>query len=154
NATLAREPARALAAALDEGLATELYGEEGEVFDALLLDLGMLDALAARLELRAERSHESLERAAIMLELARLHAGPLADDQRAAVAYGAVLAADPTCEEAIAALEAWSIAGRGPESFDDPRRSLRELAATLSAIPEERDRHETLVSHFRLTIPG
>ena len=53
-ASLAREPVRALGAALDEGLAAHVDGEGSELFDALLIDLGMLDAVAARRELREE----------------------------------------------------------------------------------------------------
>jgi hypothetical protein len=154
SATLAREPARALAAALDEGLATQLDGEDGAAFDALLLDLGMLDALAARLELRAERSRDPSERAATLLELARLHSGPLADGDGAATVYAAVLAANPACEEAITALQAWSLLRRGLDTVDSERHSLHELATSLGAVPDEPDRYERVLTHLRTTSPS
>ncbi|MDP9000288.1 MAG: hypothetical protein M3O46_09275, partial [Myxococcota bacterium] len=55
SAALAGDPARALGAALDEGLGASLEGEGSEAFDALLSDLGMTAAVAGREQLRMER---------------------------------------------------------------------------------------------------
>jgi cellulose synthase operon protein C len=55
SASAAHDSVRAFGAALDEGLAALLEGEQSVAFDALLLDLGMLEALVARLDLRRAR---------------------------------------------------------------------------------------------------
>jgi hypothetical protein len=96
---------RALAAALDEGLDGQFESEGAQAFDAILLDLGMLEAVAARLVARSSGG-AAADRAAHLVELARLYAGPLADDARASAAYLTALAVDPECEEAAAALRA------------------------------------------------
>jgi len=105
-ATVALDAARALGAALDEGLDGAFEGEAAEALDALLLDLGLLEVLAARLDVRARRAGSAQARAAQLVELARLYAGPLADDGRASAAYAAALAADPACEDAAAGVRA------------------------------------------------
>jgi tetratricopeptide (TPR) repeat protein len=99
-ASAAGDVSRALGAALDEGLDRCLDGEEGAALDALLLNVGMLEALAARLAARVERAEEPAVSALLLVELARLYAGPLADELRALAASVAALATDPTCEEA------------------------------------------------------
>ncbi|MBV9948589.1 MAG: hypothetical protein JOZ69_17205, partial [Myxococcales bacterium] len=96
----------ALAAALDERLDTRVGEADGGPFDAILLDAGMLDLLAARLEHRAATSLDPEERAARYVVLARLCAGPLDDAGRARRAYAAALAADRSCPEALAATRA------------------------------------------------
>jgi cellulose synthase operon protein C len=123
SAGAAGDPARALGAALDEGLAAQLEGEGSDAFESILLDLGMLEALAVRLELRAERTESPSERADQFVQLGRLCAGPLADQERAAGAYRAALAADPACDEALGEL-------RGPP--EDPKRDS-------IAVPSARD---------------
>ncbi len=97
--------ARALGAALDERLDARFEGEGGDAFDAILVDLGLLEVVAARLVVRSA-SGAPAERAAYIVDLARLCAGPLADDARATSAYLAALAVDPRCEEASSALRA------------------------------------------------
>lgn len=52
SASAARDAVRAFGAALDEGLAAVLEGEGSDAFEALLHDLGLVEALAARRELR------------------------------------------------------------------------------------------------------
>jgi tetratricopeptide (TPR) repeat protein len=64
-ALAAGDPARALAAALDAGLDSELTGPDGGQLDVLLLDLGLPDMAAARLEVRAERASGEGERASV-----------------------------------------------------------------------------------------
>jgi tetratricopeptide (TPR) repeat protein len=97
---------RALGAAFDEGLDARLDPEGASQFDALLLELGMLESIAARLQTRADRSADGAERAARLVDLGRLCSGMLADPGRASAAYAAALAADPACEEAHSALGA------------------------------------------------
>jgi tetratricopeptide (TPR) repeat protein len=94
-----------LGVALDEGADARVGGDGAEAYDALLLDLGLLEALAARLAARAARVGPE-ERASLLVELARLCAGPLADEGRAAAAYLAALAVFPECSEAKLALAA------------------------------------------------
>jgi hypothetical protein len=101
SAVAAMDPARAFGAALDEGLAEAIDAGESAAFDVLLLDLGLLDALAARLDLRAQAQVDASQRACLLVQLGRLLAGPLADDARAAFAYASAFAADPTNEDAI-----------------------------------------------------
>ncbi len=105
GAATAHANARALAAALDEGLDAHVDGEGAGALDGILLGLGMHEAVAARLVVRGTRG-AAADRAAHLVELARLCAGPLADQGRATAAYLAALAADPSCEDASAALRA------------------------------------------------
>ncbi len=125
-------PALLLGAALDRGMDAHLDGIDGEAFDALLLETGLLDALAARLEARSERAIHPRDRAGYRVELARLCAGPIADEGRAAVAYATALAADPTHEEATAGLRAL-LGGdkrmRSSEAGGDSRAEVRSGAA-------------------------
>ncbi len=97
-----RSPAVVLGEALDQELDRAIDGEDGEAFDARLIEAGMLDVVAARLEVRGARATTPAARAVHLVELARLCAGPLADDSRAEAAYAGALAADPTSEEAAA----------------------------------------------------
>jgi len=50
----ADDVARALGAALDEGLDAHMVGDGADVMDDLLLRVGLLEPLSARLEIRAE----------------------------------------------------------------------------------------------------
>jgi hypothetical protein len=143
GAMRARETARALGAALDEGLASQLHGEGSDAFDAILLDLGMLETLAARIDLRAQRSDDPNERAAQFVQLARLHAGPLADPKRAIHDYVAAVAADSRCEEATLALSSHVAARGGGED------ELRALLASVAAVADEGDRRVLLVARLR-----
>jgi tetratricopeptide (TPR) repeat protein len=131
---------RALAAALDQGLDGVLEGEGSDAFDALLLDLGMHEAVAARLEARAARS-VGATRASQLAELSRLCAGPLADPQRAMSACVAGLAADPSSEEVLSELRA----RLGGAETDEP---LRVVAASLTGIADETERRARLVERL------
>jgi tetratricopeptide (TPR) repeat protein len=131
---------RALAAALDQGLDGALEGEGSDAFDALLLDLGMHEAVAARLEARAARS-VGATRANQLAELARLCAGPLANPQRALSACVAGLAADPSSEQVFSELRARL---GGPEA-DEP---LRVVAASITGIADESERRTRLVERL------
>ncbi len=96
-----RSPAMLLGEALDHGLDRAIGGVDGEAFDALLIEAGMLDAVAARLEVRGAQAESATERAVHLATLGRLCAGSLADDTRAEAAYAGALAADPTSEAAM-----------------------------------------------------
>ncbi len=135
-----RSPALRLGDALDRGMDRILEGSEGEAFDALLLEVGMLDVVAARLEARSDRAQNPRERAGYRVELARLCAGPIADEGRAAVAYANALSADPTHEEATAGLRALLGGGggsdkrmRSPEGGVDSRGDAGAVAARDAA---------------------
>jgi tetratricopeptide (TPR) repeat protein len=104
-ASAAHASARAFAAALDEGLDACFEGEGADAFDAILLDLGMLEAVAARRVVRGSGG-DAADRAAHLVDLARLYGGPLADDARASATYFEALALDPANVEASAALRA------------------------------------------------
>ena len=103
QARAAGDLARALGAALDEGLDTVFGTEVADFMDDLLLRAGLIEPLVARLEIRAESAPHAT-RAALFEEIARLHAGPLANVDRAVAARVLALAADPTREDALAAL--------------------------------------------------
>jgi tetratricopeptide (TPR) repeat protein len=113
-ALLAQDRARALGTGLDERLDATLDGEAARALDALLLEAGLLEGVAARLEARAEQAPAGPERAAILVELGRLCMGPLASDTRAVAAFAAALAEDPSSEEARAGLRATPPAGSRP----------------------------------------
>jgi tetratricopeptide (TPR) repeat protein len=99
-------PAHSLGEALDRSLDSAFDGADGAAFDAVLLDAGMLEAVAARLEVRAARAGDPRVRSRLLVELGRLCGGPLADERRATAAYASARAADPACEDAIAELRA------------------------------------------------
>jgi hypothetical protein len=109
---------RALAAALDEGLDAEVDGSAGDALDDLLARAGLVEPLAARLELRAERA-VGLDRARVLEELGRLLAGPLASPERAVEAFAAAMAVDPTRTEALVALRAHAAQRRDPGPLVD-----------------------------------
>jgi tetratricopeptide (TPR) repeat protein len=135
-AMAAADPVRAFGAALDEGLAETLDAEDGAAFDVLLLDLGLLDALAARLELRARGAVDASERARLLVQLGRLQAGPLADEARAGSTYEAALAADPTNEDAVASVRSWS---RGvPAGEPDESPGARWARASIDGSVQAR----------------
>jgi tetratricopeptide (TPR) repeat protein len=104
---------RALGAALDERLDAELEGPGADALDGLLLRAGMHEALAVRLELRAELAR-SPERARMLEELGRLYAGPLASPERAVDAFLRAVAAEPTRTESLVALRAHAASKRDP----------------------------------------
>jgi hypothetical protein len=97
-----RSPALALGDALDHGVDRTIGGPDGDAFDAVLFEAGLLDAVGARLEVRGARAGTAAERAGYLVELGRLCAGALADDARAEAAFAGALAADPSCESAAA----------------------------------------------------
>ena len=100
---------RAIAAAIDEGLDAEIDGPGGDALDDLLARAGLIEPLAARLELRAERA-KAQERAHVLEELGRLFAGPLAMPDRAVDVFATAMAVDPTRTEALVALRAHAAA--------------------------------------------
>ncbi len=152
----AGEALRCLGAALDQGLDIQLEGEEGAAFDAILLGAGLLEVVAARLELRAERSRAAAERAAHFTELGRLYAGPRSDPVRAVSAYASALAADGTCDAALGGLRALlsgalsTLETGTDEARQDPLRAL------LSSIEEERvetERYARLIETLSRALP-
>jgi cellulose synthase operon protein C len=132
----ARSHAAALGEALDRDLDGAIGGALGEAFDALLVEAGLLDVLAARLEVRGAHAATRAERAIHLVELARLCAGPLADDVRAEAAFAGALAADPTSEAAAAGQRTLAGERRArPATAGDPGAAMlaREwVAASLS----------------------
>jgi tetratricopeptide (TPR) repeat protein len=130
SAAAAHVPVRALAVALDDGLDDRFDGETADAFDAILFDLGMLEAVAARLVVRSSAGTPA-DRAAHLVELARLYAGPLADDTRASATYLQALAIDPTCAEASAALRAMhgEIPGAAEQAHQEHVADSRAAAA-------------------------
>jgi hypothetical protein len=126
-----------LGEALDRGIDGALAGPDGDAFDMLLLEGGMLDAVGARLEARGARAERAAERAGYLVELGRLCAGPLADDARAEAAFAGALAADPSCEAAAEGQRALAAErqGRSP-AVGDPGAAMvaREwVAASLGS---------------------
>jgi hypothetical protein len=105
QARAAGDLARALGAALDEGLDTVFGHEVADFMDDLLLRAGLLEPLVARLEIRAESATRAT-RGALFEEIARLQAGPLANADRAALARTLALEADPTRDDTLSALHA------------------------------------------------
>jgi hypothetical protein len=154
----AHEMAGALGAALDAGFDAALDGDEASAFDSVLLDVGLLETVAARLEVRGERTAEAGEAAAQsrqLVELARLCAGPLADPERARGAWISAFAADPANEDALVALRgllgtaeralAASLGVRG-----DPLRALAQMVAPLVSVKGRRD---ALVAELGRVVP-
>jgi tetratricopeptide (TPR) repeat protein len=157
NAAMAdQDPVRALGAALDASLDCRLDGDEGALFDTLLLDLGMLEALAARLAARAQRASPPARRVRHYVELSRLYSGPLADESRSVAACVAALAADPTSEEAIAALRAQvGDAMRALDAVGDARpEPVRSLAESLSGVDDEGERRARIAARARRAVPS
>jgi len=148
-------PAQALGVALDAFLDSELDGEKGAAFDAVLLDVGMLEAVAARLEVRAARTHDPSAKAMLLLELGRLCGGPLADEGRAAAAYVSSLAADPASEEALASLRALIRPERVPDAVVGDRSPdpLASLVASVAATPGAGERRAQLVARLGAALP-
>ncbi|HEY3818604.1 MAG TPA: hypothetical protein VGL81_15625 [Polyangiaceae bacterium] len=133
GAAAAHANTRALAAALDARLDTHVDGEGAGALDGILLGLGMHEAVAARAVVRSAHGAPP-DRAAHLVELARLFSGPLADSARATAAYVAALAADPSCEDAAAALPALhgDVPGAAavPYAHDDDGTDSRASTAT------------------------
>ena len=129
QARAAGDLARALGAALDEGLDTVFGTEVGDFMDDLLLRAGLIEPLVARLEIRAELAPRAT-RAALFEEIVRLHAGPLANADRAASARVVALEADPTREDALTALRSHAT---------DTRDATELVEALIRAVlaPEE-----------------
>jgi tetratricopeptide (TPR) repeat protein len=152
----AGDPLRALGAAIDQSLDSAVEGEEAQAFDALLLGAGMLDALAARLELRAEQAASPADRAGLYAELGRLSLGPLSDPVRALSAYAAAIAADSSCDAAIGGLRALlQDLPRASSSGDDGRPSdpLRALLSSIDEIPDEPQRLALLSEKLARVVP-
>jgi tetratricopeptide (TPR) repeat protein len=149
-AVAANRAARALGAALDEGLDRRFEGEGADAFDARLLDVGLLEVLAARLAVRYAEGDAAV-RAAGLVELARLYAGPMDDEVRATMAYRAALGADPTCQEAAGALrvrgDATPLAELAPPADDGSDSQAAAAAgwvATVVASGDARSRAAAL----------
>ncbi len=121
-------------------------GSRGAAFDDLLLRAGLLEPLAARLEVRAERGvREGRVRA--LGSMARLFQGPLASPTRAAVAYVRWLAEDPDSEEALDALRTHKAQGdrlpllegllRATASIDGTAEGRVRASRTLAELARE-----------------
>lgn len=118
-------------------------------FDVVLYRLGLLELVAARLELSADVVPDE-ERARIKLGLGRLYAGLLANPERAYEAFADALLFDPASEAALAALEAHAETTRDPLpllealirvlelSGSSASDGLRRCAATLWRWAEHR----------------
>jgi tetratricopeptide (TPR) repeat protein len=140
TALSAQDVPRALGAALDERL-DEAFDAPGEGVDEgapagldnLLLRAGLLEALAARLEIRAERASAPESSAHLYEQLARLLAGPLASPARAASAHASALVADPRSESAVAGLRAYAAASR------DTTPLVEALVRVASAEPKDEE---------------
>ena len=131
QARAAGDLARALGAALDEGLDGSFGAEVGDFMDDLLLRAGLLEPLVARLEIRAESAPRAT-RAALLEEIARLYAGPLANADRAAAARILALQADPTREDALSALRVHATETR--DATDLVEALIRAIAAPDGAV--------------------
>ena len=133
-------------AAIEEGLGAELAGEGADSFDDLLLRGGLLEALAARLALRAAAA-KGEEKVRLLLERVQLYAGPLSDPVLAALASADVLTADPENREALWRLGVQSRAGKIDDAVlavlvealrgDTDARSL-SLAKLVAEVAETR----------------
>ena len=158
------EPVRALGAAFDEGLVAQFEGESSDQLDALLLGLGMPDAVAARLELAAEQASNPRRRASQLVQLAKLCSGPLADDERAALACLGAVAADPSSAAAREALgvQLERLRSRASASWSSPANALTpgeienrldSILVELSGIEDEGERRARLLERFPLLVP-
>jgi tetratricopeptide (TPR) repeat protein len=150
SALAAREPVRAFAAAIDEGLAGQVDGEGSEAFDALLKELGVLEAVAARLDARAGGPPFSNERGSQTADspaAAWIRAAAAGDARGQALSLerlassqsgpvrAAVLAAASAChlavgDAAVARIDAELAARTDPRSA----RSVAALADAVSAL--------------------
>ncbi len=97
----------ALGAALDARLDRVFSGEDAATFDGILLRLGLLEALAARLEVRVEGAGPE-DRRALRDQLARLFGGPLGSAPRAMQQHVRMVAEDPGREESLLALREYA----------------------------------------------
>jgi len=132
-----------LALALDREADGTFTGREADEFDDLLGRSGLLEALAVRLEIRAERE-VGKEKVRLLSDLARLLSGPLASTDRSARVWAMVLEADPTHREALLFLKSHAISNRSPALLADAliRAAVHEQGATcareLAVLAEER----------------
>lgn len=113
---------RALSAGLDAALDSEMDAEAAlraiehpdvalRGFDDVLVRAELHELLAARLQLVLER-HQGLTRARLALALGRLQSGPLNSPDRAVESWIVALVADPTSEDAKAALRSHAASTR------------------------------------------
>jgi hypothetical protein len=148
HARAADDLARALGAALDEGLDAHMIGEGADVFDDLLLRVGLLEPLAARLEIRAEATSGS-QKARTLEELARLFAGPLARPDRAAASRVLALEADPTEEDALVALRAEASATRDATQLVEGLIRAIGIAPSPAPLDESEPLRAARLAHAR-----
>jgi hypothetical protein len=148
HARAAEDVARALGAALDEGLDALMIGEGADVIDDLLLRVGLLEPLAARLEIRAEAT-KGTRQARTLEELARLFAGPLARPDRAAASRVLALAADPMEEDALVALRAEASATRDATQLVEGLIRAVGLAPDPSPLNEGEPLRAARLAHAR-----
>ncbi len=145
----------ALGCALDAGLDRIFSGEDAATFDGILLRLGLLEALAARLEMRVEsRETGASDRRALRDQLARLFSGPLGSAPRAARQHVRMVAEDPSREESLLALRDLAEASdraplvealvRGTAAHDGDAEAKAHCARALAIFAEEKLNHPML----------
>ncbi|HSQ68102.1 MAG TPA: hypothetical protein VLM85_33055, partial [Polyangiaceae bacterium] len=146
----------ALGLALDAGLDRAFSGEDAATIDGLLLRLGLLEPLAARLEVRAETA-TGAERMTLRDQLARLFGGPLGSASRAAVQHVRMLADDPNRNESLLALREYAAATkdrapeieglvRGAASDRADPETAAGCARALAVVSEEKLDHPMLAA--------
>ncbi len=145
---------RAVGALLDAWLDGEVGGEDAEEADAVLLQAGLGEMVAARLALYAEEQ-EGEARAAAYLALGKVYGGSLASPERAAEAYAEAFVVDPRTSEAMSLLahhaedthdpwplvEAFVRLGMRPHaSYAEPNQGAARVSALqeLSALAEDK----------------
>lgn len=129
EAVAAGEYLRAFAAALDEGLDGAAPSEAGAAFDEILQRVGLVEALAARLEVRAETSTGD-EAARLFESLGRARAG-LEDGAGAQQAFVRALGAHPGHEDALTALRVYAA------DTGDPLYLVEALVRAILSSGEE-----------------
>ncbi len=142
----------ALGASLDAGLDRIFSGEDAATFDGVLLRLGLIETLAARLEVRAESQTE--DRRTVREQLARLFSGPLGSPMRAALQHVRMIAEDPSREESLLALRELAETGdraplvealvRGAAAKGGDAEARAHCARSLALFAEETLRHPML----------
>mgnify|MGYP001547606333 CR=1 FL=1 len=149
----AHDYVEALGAALDAGLDRVFSGEDAAMLDGVLLRLGLLEVLAARLEVRVETA-AAPQRRALREQLARLFGGPLGSPRRAALQHVCIVADDPSREESLLALRELAetidraplveALVRGAAAKDADAEARAHCARALALLADEKLRHSLL----------